>query len=93
MARTKVTPRRQRQSDEARIFVPRPQGGPNITDSVRDRQLTDAIAKSKQLKIVNKTRKPRFKIKKLLPQRKTVQIKKKWTGGKNNKCVQKIVLF
>ena len=76
MARTKVTPRRQRRSDEARIFVPRPQGGSNITDRVRNRQLNDAIAKSTQLKIVNRTKKPRFKIKKLLPERKTVQIKK-----------------
>ena len=76
MARAKVTPRRQWRKDEARIFVPRPQGGPNITDRVRDRQLIDAIAKSTQLKIVNRTKKNRFKIKKLLPERKTVQIKK-----------------
>ena len=76
MARTKVTPRQQRRSDEARVFVLRPQGGPNITDRVRDRQLTDAIAKNTQLKIVNRTKKPLFKIKKLLPQRKTVHIKK-----------------
>ena len=76
MTRTKIAPRRQRRSDEARIFVPRPQGGPNITGRIRDRQLTDTIAKSTQLKIVNRTRKPQFKMKKLLPQRKTVQIKK-----------------
>ena len=92
MARTKVTPRQQRRSDEARIFVLRPQGGPNITDRVRDRQLTDAIAKSTQLKIVNRTKKPRFKIKKLLPQRNT-SYQKKWTGGKNDKRAQEIVLF
>ena len=73
MARTKTTPR---QRDKARIFVPKPQGGPNITDRVRDRQLTDTIARSDQIKIANRTKKPRFKIKKLLPERKIVQIKK-----------------
>ena len=73
MARTKTTPRR---DDGPTIFVPRPQGGPNITDRVRDRQLTDTIARSNQTKIVNRTKKPRFKIKKLLPERKIVQIKK-----------------
>ena len=76
MARTKVTPRGR--SDEARIFVPRPQGGPNITDRVRDRQMAGARARSNQIKIVNRTKKPRFKIKKLLPERKNVQIKKDW---------------
>ena len=73
MARTKTTPRR---GNDARIFVPRPQGGPNITDRVRDIQLTDTIAKSDQIKIVNRTKKPRFKIEKLLPERRIVQIKK-----------------
>ena len=68
-----MTPRR---GNEARIFVPRPQRGPNITDRARDRQLTDTIAKSDQIKIVNRTKKPRFKIKKLLLERKIVQIKK-----------------
>ena len=43
--------------------------------------LTDAIAKSDQTQIVNRTKrkqteKPKFKIKKLLPESKTVQIKK-----------------
>ena len=75
MARTKVTPRRQRRSNEARIIVPGPQGGPNIPDRVRDRQLTDAIARSNQINIVNRTNKPRLKIKKLLPERKIVAIK------------------
>ena len=73
MARTKTTPRR---DDGPTTFVPRPQGGPRITDRVRDRQLTDAIAGSNQIKIVNRTKKPRFKIKKLLPERRIVQIKK-----------------
>ena len=73
MARIKTIPRRR---DKARIFVPKPQGGPNITDRVRDRQLTDTIARSDQIKIANRTKKPRFKIKKLLPERKIVQIKK-----------------
>ena len=44
------------------------------TDTIAN--LTDAIAKSTQLKIVDRMKKTRFKIKKLLPQRKTVQIKK-----------------
>ena len=73
MPRTKTTPRR---TIELSIFVPRPQGGPSITDRVRDRQLTDAIASSGKIKIVNRTKKPRFKIKKLLPERRIVQIKK-----------------
>ena len=73
MARTKTA---HRWDDGATIFVPRPQGGPNITDRVRDRQSTDAIARSDQVKIVNKTKKPRFKIKKLLPERRIVQIKR-----------------
>ena len=81
MARTKVTARR---NDGPKIFVPRPQGGPNIGqlragDKPWKRKLTDAIAKSDQIQIVNKTRKkrmekPKFKIKKLLPEPKTVQI-------------------
>ena len=74
MARTKLTPRRK--NDGPKIFAPRPQGGLNITDSVRDRQVTDAIARSDQIKIVNRTKKPRLKIKKLLPKRKIFQIKK-----------------
>ena len=73
MARIKVTSRR---NNGPTIFVPRLQRGPNITDRVRDRQLTDTIAKSDQIKIVNRTKKPRFKIKKLLLKRKIVQIKK-----------------
>ena len=73
MARTKATPR---QDDRPTIFVPRPQGGPSIADRVRNRQLTDTIARSNQLKIVNRTKKPRFKIKKLIRERKIVQIKK-----------------
>ena len=71
MARTKTTPRR-----DATIFVPRPQESLNIADRVRDRQLTDAIANSRKIKIVNRTKKPRFKINKLLLERKIVQIKK-----------------
>ena len=58
MGRTKATPR---QGNEATVFVPRPQGGLNITDRVRDRQLTDTIARSNQIKIVNRTKKLRFK--------------------------------
>ena len=72
MAKTKTTHRR----GAASIFIPRPQNTLNITDRIRDRQLSDAIAKSTQLRIVNRTEKPRFKIKKLLPQQKTVHIKK-----------------
>ena len=81
MARTKVTARR---NDGPKIFVPRPQGGPNIGqlragNKPWKRKLTDAIAKSDQIQIVNKTRKkrmekPKFKIKKVLPEPKTVQI-------------------
>ena len=77
MARTKATPRR---DDGPRIFVPRPQGGPKFRElRAGDRELTDAIAKSDQIQIVNRrkrTQKPRFKIKKLLPERKIFQIKK-----------------
>ena len=83
MGRTKVTPRR---NDAPTIFVPRPQGGRNIRelragDKPWKRKLTDAIAKSGQIQIVNRTKrkrteKPKFKIKKLLPEPKTVQIKK-----------------
>ena len=83
MARAKVTAR---WNDGPKIFVPRPQGGPNIRqlrarDKPWKRKLTDAIAKSNQIEIVNRTRKkrtekPKFKIKKLLPEPKTVQIKK-----------------
>ena len=73
MARTKTTPRR---GNDSRIFVPRPQNTLNITDRVRDRQLTDITANSGQIKIVNRNIKPRFKIKKLILERKTVQIKK-----------------
>ena len=69
MVKTKMTPRR----GAAPIFIPRPQNTLNITDRTRDRQLTDVIAKSTQLRIVNRTKKLRFKIKKLLPERKTVQ--------------------
>ena len=83
MAKTKITARR---NDGPKIFVPRPQGGPNIRqlragDKPWKRKLTDAIGKSNQIEIVNRTRnkrteKPKFKIKKLLPEPKTVQIKK-----------------
>ena len=87
MARTKITARRKdRANFGPKIFVPRPQGGPNIRklragDNPQKRRLTDAIAKRKQIEIVNRTRnkrteKPKFKIKKLLPKLKTVQIKK-----------------
>ena len=72
MAKTKTTPRR----GATPISIPRPQNTLNITDRVRDRQLTDAIAKRTQLRTVNRTKKPRFKIKKLLPEGKTVQIRK-----------------
>ena len=72
MARTKTTPRR---GNYATIFVPRSQGGPNITNRVRDRKLTDTIARSNQVKVVNRTKKPRFNMKKLLPERRIVQIK------------------
>ena len=71
MARTKTTPR-----SGTAIFVPRPQNTLNIMDRVGDRQLTDTTAKSAQMKIVNKTKNPRFNIKKLLPESKSVQIKK-----------------
>ena len=83
MVRTKVTAR---QNDGPKIFVPRPQRGPNIRqlragDKPWKRKLTDAIAKSDQIQIINRTRnkrteKPKFKIRKLLPEPKTVQIKK-----------------
>ena len=82
MARTKMTHRRDAAST---IFIPRPQNTLNIADRVRDRQLTDAIAKNARLRIVNKPERPRFKIKKLLLERKAVQIKKKWTGDKKHK--------
>ena len=81
MARTKVTARR---NDGPKVFVPKPQGGPNFRqlragDKPWKRKLTDAIAKSDQIQIVNRTRKkrmekPKFKKKKLLPESKTVQI-------------------
>ena len=83
MARAKVTARR---NDGPTIFVQRPQGGPNIRqlraeDKPWKRKLTDAIVKSDQVQTVNRTRKkrtekPKFKIKKLLPEQKTVQVKK-----------------
>ena len=83
MTRTKVTARRY---DGPKIFVPRPQGGPNVRqlragDKPRKRKLTDAIVKSDQIEIVNRAKrkqmgKPKFKVKKLLPELKTVQIKK-----------------
>ena len=79
MARTKTTPRR---DDRPTIFALRPQGGPNITDRVRDRQLTDTIARSDQIKIVNITKKLRFKLKKLLREGRIVQIKKDEQVGK-----------
>ena len=46
-----------------------------------EKKLTDAIGKSNQIQIVNRTKrkqteKPKFKIKKLLPEPETVQIKK-----------------
>ena len=72
MAKTKMTPRR----GATPIFIPRPQNTLNIKDRVRDRQMTDAIAKSTQLKIVNRTKKSSFKIKKILQEPKTVQIRK-----------------
>ena len=83
MARTKTTPRRSNRANfRLTMFVPRPQRGPNIRqlragDKPWKRKLTDAIAKSNQIEIVNKTRKkqtekPKFKIKKLLPEPKTV---------------------
>ena len=90
MARTKTIPRR---NGGPIIFVPRPQGGLNITGSVRDRQLTDTIARSQQIKIVNRTKKSSFKIKKLLPERKIVQIKRDGQVVKTIKRSQKIVLF
>ena len=34
-----------------------------------------------------------FKIKEILPQQKSVVIKKKWTGDKNNKSQEKIKVF
>ena len=73
MVRTKKTPRR---DDGPTIFVPRPQGGPNVTDRFRERQLADTIVRRNQIKIVNRTEKPRFKIKKLLQERRIVQINK-----------------
>ena len=64
----------------------RPQGGPNIRElrargKPWKRKLTDAIAKSNQIEIVNRTKrkqteKPKFKVKTLLLEPKTVQIKK-----------------
>ena len=83
MTRTKITARR---NEDPKIFLLRPQGGPNIRqpragDKPWKIKLTDAIAKSNQTEIVNtarnkRTEKPKFKIKKLLPEPKTVQIKK-----------------
>ena len=83
MARTKVPARR---NDGPTIFVPTQQGGPNIRvlragDKPWKRKLTDAIAKSDQIQILKRTKrkqteKPKFKIKKLLPEPKTVQIQK-----------------
>ena len=83
MARTKVPARR---NDGPTIFVLRPQGGPTIRELRAGgkpwrKKLTDAIAKSNQIEIVNRTKKkrtekPKFKIKKLLSEPKTVQIKK-----------------
>ena len=77
MARTKTIPI---QDDGPRIFVPRPQGGSNIRElRAGDTKLTDDIAKSDQIQIVNRrkrTEETSFKIKKLPPERKIVQIKK-----------------
>ena len=83
MARTNVPPRRKK---GPKIFVPKPQGGPNIRElKARDkpwkRKLTDTIAKNNQIEIVNRTKrkrteKPKFKVKKLLLEPKTLQIKK-----------------
>ena len=54
MARTKVIPRRK--NDGPKIFVPRPQGGPNIRElRARDkpwkRKLTDTLAKATKYKL------------------------------------------
>ena len=67
MARTKTTPSR---NNGPTIFVPRPQGGPNIRelragDKPWKRKLTDTIAKSDQVQIINRTKrkqteKPKF---------------------------------
>ena len=84
MIKTKVTPRQK--NDGPTIFVTRPQTGPNIRGlraggKPWKTKLTDTIAKSDQIQTVNRTKrmrteKPKFKIKKLLPEPKTVQIKK-----------------
>ena len=89
MAKTKTTPKR----GATPIFIPRPQNTLNVTNRVRDRQLTDAIAKSTQLGIVNRTKKPRFKIKKLLPERKTAQIRKNGQVIKNINVHRKSYYF
>ena len=89
MAKTKTTPRR----GAIPIVIPMPQNTLNITDRVRDRQTTDAIAKSTQLKIVNRTKKPSFKIKKLLPEPKTVQIRKNGQAIKNINVHRKSYYF
>ena len=92
MARTKVTVRR---NDAPKIFVPRPQGEPNIRqlragDKPWKRKLTDAIAKSDQIQIVNRTRKkqtekPKFKIKKAISRTKNCSDQKRWANCKSNK--------
>ena len=61
MVRTKITARR---NDGPTIFVPRPQGGLNIRqvragDKPWKRKLTDTIAKSNQIQIINRTRSKR----------------------------------
>ena len=89
MAKTKTTPRR----GATPIFILRPQNILNIPDRVRDRQLTDAIAKSTQLRIVSRTKKPRFKIKKLLSERKTVQSRKNGQVIKNINVHRKSYYF
>ena len=58
MARTKVTPRR---NYAPKIFVPRPQEGPNLRelragDKPWKRKLTDAIVKIDQIQIVYRTK-------------------------------------
>ena len=90
MATTRATPRR---SNDSRIFILRPQNTLNITDRVRDRQLADAIANSGLIKIVNRARKPRFKIKELIPERKTVQIRKNGQVVKNINVNRKSYYF
>ena len=59
MARTKTT---SRPNDGPKLFVPKPQGGPNIRqlragDKPWKKKLTEAIVKSDQTQIVNRTKK------------------------------------